>query len=203
MSVPLRSRFDWSRADTIALTAITLIGGIIRLWHVAQPHQIIFDETYYAKDACWYVNSSPSLCEIDGEANQLHPPLGKWLIALGIRIFGYDSLGWRIASVVAGTITIALLYLLARKLLKSTLAASLAAGLLAVDWLHFVQSRVAMLDIFIPMFAVAAFLFLVYDRDYLRGKIIGALQLSYNKARQASITKELSEIVGGAAAISG
>lgn len=35
------------------------------------------------------------------------------------------------------------------------------------------------------------------------GKIIGALQLSYNKARQASITKELSEIVGGAAAISG
>ena len=35
------------------------------------------------------------------------------------------------------------------------------------------------------------------------GKIIGGLQLSYNKARQASITKELSEIVGGAAAISG
>ncbi|WP_420465228.1 F0F1 ATP synthase subunit gamma [Panacagrimonas sp.] len=35
------------------------------------------------------------------------------------------------------------------------------------------------------------------------GKIIGDLQLSYNKARQASITKELSEIVGGAAAISG
>lgn len=33
------------------------------------------------------------------------------------------------------------------------------------------------------------------------GKIIGKLQLSYNKARQASITKELSEIVGGAAAV--
>ncbi len=35
------------------------------------------------------------------------------------------------------------------------------------------------------------------------GKIISGLQLTYNKARQASITKELSEIVGGAAAISG
>ena len=33
------------------------------------------------------------------------------------------------------------------------------------------------------------------------GKIISKLQLSYNKARQASITKELSEIVGGAAAV--
>jgi len=32
-------------------------------------------------------------------------------------------------------------------------------------------------------------------------KVIGELQLSYNKARQAAITKELSEIVGGAAAV--
>jgi F-type H+-transporting ATPase subunit gamma len=33
------------------------------------------------------------------------------------------------------------------------------------------------------------------------GKLIGELQLIYNKARQAAITKELSEIVGGAAAV--
>lgn len=33
------------------------------------------------------------------------------------------------------------------------------------------------------------------------GKIINNLQLAYNKARQAGITKELSEIVGGAAAV--
>jgi F-type H+-transporting ATPase subunit gamma len=33
------------------------------------------------------------------------------------------------------------------------------------------------------------------------GKLIDELQLIYNKARQAAITKELSEIVGGAAAV--
>src|SRR5207249_8640774 len=33
------------------------------------------------------------------------------------------------------------------------------------------------------------------------GKLITELQLIYNKARQAAITKELSEIVGGAAAV--
>jgi F-type H+-transporting ATPase subunit gamma len=33
------------------------------------------------------------------------------------------------------------------------------------------------------------------------GKLIQELQLIYNKARQAAITKELSEIVGGAAAV--
>ena len=33
------------------------------------------------------------------------------------------------------------------------------------------------------------------------GSLIDDLQLAYNKARQASITQELSEIVGGAAAV--
>ena len=35
------------------------------------------------------------------------------------------------------------------------------------------------------------------------GEIIDKLQLIYNKARQAAITQEISEIVGGAAAVSG
>ena len=35
------------------------------------------------------------------------------------------------------------------------------------------------------------------------GEIIEGLQLVYNKARQAAITQEISEIVGGAAAVSG
>jgi F-type H+-transporting ATPase subunit gamma len=35
------------------------------------------------------------------------------------------------------------------------------------------------------------------------GEIIDNLQLAYNKARQAAITQEISEIVGGAAAVSG
>jgi F-type H+-transporting ATPase subunit gamma len=33
------------------------------------------------------------------------------------------------------------------------------------------------------------------------GKLIEELQLIYNKARQAAITKEISEIVGGASAV--
>jgi F-type H+-transporting ATPase subunit gamma len=35
------------------------------------------------------------------------------------------------------------------------------------------------------------------------GNMIDELQLIYNKARQAAITQEISEIVGGAAAVSG
>ena len=160
---PGRSR--WSPADTFLLTAITVVAAVLRLVRLDDPKKLVFDETYYAKDACWYVLSSPSTCGINDETTLVHPPLAKWLIAVGVRIFGYDSFGWRISAAVAGTITVVLLYLLARRLLRSTLGAALTAGLLAIDLLHFVESRTAMLDIFVPMFGIAALLFLVYDRD--------------------------------------
>jgi dolichyl-phosphate-mannose--protein O-mannosyl transferase len=154
-------------SDRAAAIAITLIALALRLAGVAHPDEIVFDEVYYAQDACWYLYASPARCGVEIETSRSHPPLGKWLIAGGIRLFGYHPLGWRIPSVLAGTLTVLLLYLLARRLLRSTMAASLAAGLLALDHLHFVHSRVAMLDIFLTLFIVAAMLCLVRDRDDL------------------------------------
>lgn len=165
VEAPTEERATWTSADTFALTAITVAAGVLRLVRLDDPKVLVFDETYYAKDACWYVTSSPTLCGIDIESTLVHPPMAKWLLALGIRLFGYDSFGWRISAAVAGTLTVLLLFLLARRLLGSTMGASLTAGLLAVDLLHFVESRIAMLDIFVPLFGVAALLFLVYDRD--------------------------------------
>ena len=162
---PTEERASWTPADTFALTAITVAAAVMRLVRLDDPKVLVFDETYYAKDACYYVTSSPNLCGIDIESTLVHPPLAKWLLALGIRLFGYDSFGWRISAAVAGTLTVLLLFLLARRLLRSTVAASLTAGLLAIDLLHFVESRIAMLDIFVPLFGVAAVLFIVYDRD--------------------------------------
>lgn len=158
----------WSRWDTIALAVITAIAGILRFVRLDLPKHIIFDETYYAKDACWYVNVSERICEIGYEQTYVHPPLGKWLIAIGIRLFGWDSFGWRVAAAVAGTVAVALLYLVARRIFRTTLGAIAASGLLAIDLLHFVQSRTSMLDIFPPMFGLAGVLFLLYDRDRFR-----------------------------------
>ncbi len=157
----------WTRADTIALIAITLVGGLLRLIRLADPDDLIFDETYYAKDSCFYLygQSGADLCETDYEITYVHPPLAKWVIAIGIRLFGFDSFGWRFLPFIAGTITVALVYLLARKIFRSTVAACIASGLLAFDFMHFVQSRTSMLDIFVPLFGVAAVLFVVYDRD--------------------------------------
>jgi dolichyl-phosphate-mannose--protein O-mannosyl transferase len=166
------------------MTVITAVGGLIRLWRVSIPPGRIFDETYYAKDACWYLKSSPSLCGISAEQTPVHPPLGKWLISVGIRFSGYNAFGWRISCVVAGTITIALLYVLARKILHSTLGAIFCTGLFAIDFLQFVQSRTAMLDVFVPLFGVAAVLAAVFDRDRLLQRVMPKGDLDFSPTRR-------------------
>jgi dolichyl-phosphate-mannose-protein mannosyltransferase len=159
-----RSR-DWSVLDVVAMSSITLIAGILRVARLGDPSSLVFDETYYAKDSCLYAGNAKSVCTIDAEQTLVHPPLGKVLLSWGIDAFGYDSFGWRIAAAVVGTLTVALLYLLARKALGSSLGAAVASGLLTIDLLHIVQSRLAMLDSFVPFFGVAALLFAIYDRD--------------------------------------
>lgn len=180
-----------SRADLASMSVLTAAGGLIRAVHLARPPSL-FDEGFYAPDACWYVHRSAALCGQAAEVTREHPPLAKWLIGVGIELLGYHSHGWRIAPFAAGTLTIPLLYLLARRLTGSTAAATLAAGLLAVDFLHFLQSRLAMLDVFVTMFGVAAVLFAVIDRDRLAA---GALR----SGRIARPWRLAAGVAGGAA----
>jgi dolichyl-phosphate-mannose--protein O-mannosyl transferase len=142
---------------------------------LGRPVELVFDEIFYARDACWYVAGSESVCGITELASRAHPPLGKWLIGSGIALFGYEPVGWRVAAAVAGTLSVGLLYVLAWRLVRRTVggtaltvAASITAGLLAIDLLALVQSRVAMLDVFITLFVIAAVLAAVLDRDRTR-----------------------------------
>jgi dolichyl-phosphate-mannose-protein mannosyltransferase len=123
------------------------------------------------------VIGDPGVCGIEQLASRAHPPLGNWLIGTGVKLFGFEPFGWRVAAAVAGTLTVALVYLLAWRLLRrgssgraATVGAFAAAGLLAVDFLHLVQSRIAMLDVFITLFVVAAVLAIVLDRDGSRDR---------------------------------
>jgi dolichyl-phosphate-mannose-protein mannosyltransferase len=152
-----------TRRDVLALLLVTAVAGIIRVHHLSLPRDFILDELY-ASDGCLYIGHPPSECRTDAEITSMHPPLAKWMIGAGIWAFGFREAGWRITAAVAGTLTIAALYLLARTVLNSTLAATLASGLLAIDFLHFAFSRTAMLDIFVTFFIVIAFLCLAYYR---------------------------------------
>lgn len=150
-------------SDWLGLFSVVFAAALARFWRLSDPSSMVFDEVYYAKDACNYLVANPELCM--GSNNEVHPTVGKWLIAIGIRLFGFESFGWRFIPAVAGILTIAVMYLLARKIFNSWIFGSLAAGLLAIDPLHFVQSRTSMLDIFLPMFGLAAVFFVVLDKE--------------------------------------
>lgn len=143
------------------------MAGGIRFARLAVPPDFVFDETYYAKDACLYLGHDQEFCESPHETEQsyVHPPLGKWLIAIGINSLGYNSLGWRAAAALFGTALVPLVYFLARKLFRDRWIATVAGLLTATDFLLIVQSRTAMLDIFLAFFVVLGFLFLAFDRD--------------------------------------
>ncbi|MGH9197550.1 MAG: phospholipid carrier-dependent glycosyltransferase, partial [Acidimicrobiia bacterium] len=129
----------------------------------------MFDETYYAKDACLYLGLGQDFCTapLATEQSWVHPPLGKWLIAAGIKFFGYDAFGWRVSSAVFGTVLVVLVFVLARTLFRDRAVAGLAGFLAATDFMLVVQSRIAMLDIFLAFFVVLGFLFLTFDRNAL------------------------------------
>jgi dolichyl-phosphate-mannose-protein mannosyltransferase len=165
----------WTRRDWAALTLATVAAAVVRLIGLGSPAGFVFDEIFYARNACRFVIDTAQ-CGINDLVSGAHPPLGNWLIGIGIRLFGYDEFGWRITSAVAGVLGVALLYLLVRRLLAgrvpagaATVGATAAAALLAVDFLHLVQSRVAMLDSFVTMFVIATVLFAVLDGVRRRG----------------------------------
>jgi dolichyl-phosphate-mannose--protein O-mannosyl transferase len=84
----------------------------------------------------------------------VHPPVGKWLIAAGIRLFGDSEFGWRIAVAVAGTLTIYLTARIAQRIFHENKWANLAALLMVLDGLNLVMSRTALLDIFLTLFVL-------------------------------------------------
>ncbi|MFS0732478.1 phospholipid carrier-dependent glycosyltransferase [Microbacterium sp. 1P10UB] len=167
--------------DWLAPVLITLIAGILRFANLGQPHALVFDETYYVKDswsqwnlgypATWPDDADASFIAGDTDVFTttgsfvVHPPLGRMLIGLGIFLTGADSSsGWRLATAVFGTALVLLVYLVAKSLTASTVFASVAGGLMAVDGLAIVMSRVALLDVFVAFFVLLGIWFVILDR---------------------------------------
>ena len=162
----------------VAIVAVTAIAGGLRFYHLSTPAERIFDEHFYPKDGCIYAGYTPSECGIHGDTEKYwvgvwgessweHPQLGKWAIALGVMAFGNTPFGWRFPAAVAGTAGVALTAIIAQLLFRRPLWTFVAGLLLAVEGLDFVQSRTAMLDIFLTFWILLAFVFLLLDRRWI------------------------------------
>ncbi|MHA7180724.1 dolichyl-phosphate-mannose--protein mannosyltransferase [Arthrobacter sp. MDB2-24] len=162
--------------------ALALLGGVLRFVRLGEPGSLVFDETYYVKDAYSMLQSgferewpddandsfnagNPDVL-LDAPNYVVHPPVGKWMIAFGMLLFGSDNaFGWRFSAAAIGTLSVLLLAVVARRLFGSALLGAAAGLLLAVDGHHLVESRTSLLDIFLSFWLLAAFAALLRDRD--------------------------------------
>src|SRR5216683_2438277 len=174
---------------------VTAFGTFLRFNRLRVPRSLIFDETYYVKDAWSILKHGVEWNTIDSSvANPLiaaghtnffvpcngtsacgeyvvQPEAGKLLIAAGEWMFGLNSFGWRFASAVFGSLAILLMCRIARRMTRSTLLGCVAGLLMSLDGLEFVLSRTGILDIFLMFFVLAAFGCILVDRDLSRARL--------------------------------
>ncbi len=155
------------------ISAILTFALSFRLWRLDTPKGYIFDEVYYVKNAYSLITSGVELDQQGASEFVVHPPLGKWLIGIGIKLFGNNEFGWRSSSALFGSASVLLIYLITKRLFKSEFLALSAAVLMAVDGLSLVMSRVALLDIFLMFFILLTFYFLLKENYWLSGMAIG------------------------------
>ena len=186
-------RLTTPAAGWVATAIATVLAAIIRLPGLDNVRTLIFDETYYVKDAwslltlgyegTWAkdVDAAFAAGDVSGLSTvggyPVHPPTGKWLIALGMKIFGQaDPVGWRIAAAICGIITVFLLCRLTQNLFRTPALTLLAGLFLATDGMAIVMSRTSILDGFLTMFALAAFLCVVKDQEASRPRLLAKLR---------------------------
>jgi hypothetical protein len=186
-----------SIVEVVGIASVMVIAALTRLWNLGYPSQLVFDETYYVKDALtlsiegheksWPEGADAAFQTGDvfgylgDPAFVVHPPLGKWLIASGMWLIGPDqATGWRLSTAILGIATVALLMLVAFKLFRSVPLSILAGFLLAVDGLAITLSRTALLDTSLTFFLLLGFWLFLVDQEKSRVKISRAIEQSKN-----------------------
>ncbi len=81
---PLRDR-NWLVWSVVLPLIIVLVAGTVRFYQLGNPERCYFDETYYYYDARDYLQQGTE------DSFAVHPPVGKWLIAISLSAFGTDE----------------------------------------------------------------------------------------------------------------
>jgi dolichyl-phosphate-mannose--protein O-mannosyl transferase len=180
---------NWLDPYSWLVTAVVVaIAAILRLVGLDKPKGYVFDEVYYPTDAWDMLKHGVEWDEkTNGPAYVVHPPLGKWLIALGELLFGNNELGWRFSAAVAGTLMVLILIRVAYRMFHSVVLAGAAGLLLALDGFHLVLSRTSLLDVFLSLFVLACFAALLLDREAYRRRWLRALEDGLDPASRSRL----------------
>ncbi len=138
MKIPkLTPRQTWT--ILLVITAIAVIFGVfVRMYKLGYPGKEVFDEVYFPKFANEYLHGV--------DVFDVHPPLGKFLMAIGIAIFGNIPFGWRIIPLLFGIGIIPLMSGVWWQLTKDKVGSAIIAILMAIDGIFIIYSRTGLMD---------------------------------------------------------
>ncbi len=154
--------FQSLEGQTLPIAAVT--GDGARTENGYAP-QLLCDEQQYVPSAPSYMNSMYFDEIYHGRTGYemlhglssyewTHPPLGKVLIMLGIKLFGMTPFGWRFSGTLIGVLMIPAMYLLGLILFKKPKWALFSAFLMAADMMHLAQTRIATIDSYSVFFVI-------------------------------------------------
>ena len=123
----------------VKLILLYMMGLVFLLFRAGEPPQMVFDEYHYVKAA-------KEILSKGSDPRMEHPPLVKYLIALGILFLGDKAINWRIFIIPISALTIPCTYYIAKHITNSEKVAITSTLLLAFDPLFYSLSRLAMLD---------------------------------------------------------
>lgn len=114
-----------------------------------------FDEVFYPRTALDFIYKVHPF-------ERTHPPLGKYFVMIGMLIFGVNPFGWRIIGTLFGVAMIPLMYLFGYKIFKKRFLAFCTAFLMMFDFMHFVQTRISTIDVYVTFFVILMYYY-IYD----------------------------------------
>lgn len=154
----------WPRPSRRILALVILVvvlSALVRIVDLDRFPGLVFDEYYYAHDAIVLLHgdlagTSATPWKPAAARSAAHPDLAKLAIAAGSAMLGDNAWGRRLPAALAGTALIALVFPLARRLGLSDGWALAALLLAASDPMLMLESRLAVLDMFVAAATVAA-----------------------------------------------
>ena len=169
---PLVATLSRWRMIQLGLLVMALATRLSMLHRPTDAGTPIFDEKHYAPQAwqMWRGWSGPFIGGIEdnpGFGLVVHPPLAKQMESLGMAIFGYSPLGWRIITALTAVAVILLIASIARRVSRSDMVGLLAGTLALCEGILFVTGRSAMLDHMQTLFVVAAAYCAVRDYEQM------------------------------------
>jgi len=167
------------KALGMVMWAIFIFAFVFRVIGLSNPPKEYFDEVYHAFTAKLVLHADNKAWEWwnphpEGFAYEwTHPPVAKLAMAVGMKIFGENSFGWRVPSAFLGALSTLIIYGIALKLFKDRFLAVLASVVYSLDGLVLAMARIGMNDTYFVFFTLLSVFLFLRKKDFLSSLSFG------------------------------